>query len=398
MMALRLFVLALCVTLSDGFCMETEEILGLGLLQSNAMRKLPENGSQCTFDTLVAYVHHKTGTTMNVFAERALNQFLIQAGCPKSKYEIRWQGLNDSAKITAPKCFANFVRDPFEMIVSGYLYHRSLGSDIVTEPGFNMWTLSDCDKRDYDEESHGKSFTDLLMACDFDKEKLRNRSYMWDVALNCFQGVPVYDLMNSEGFGGVLGGVLIGLHNFKQTCELMQVHPLIVEGKVPQMFQNETLTTYLNRVDIESGLLFQSMWFAATTWTPMNALHDLAEASSCAINVCLPSFDTQQTCAETWQNVFEKTIGVQGTLLSGMVETAAAACPHGSIGSKVMSRHSVDSAERKNADQPQKELPSNSEMIAKAIELDSKFLNSTSAAVAAKIACQFSVKYKPKAY
>merc|ERR1719379_2912829 len=109
------------------------------------------------------------------------------------------------------------------------------------------------------------------------------------------------------------------------------------------MFQNETVQMYLNRIDVESGLLFNAVVMFDMLAPDMGKVHDRAERSSCAVNVCLGSFDTQSTCKMSWNELFHTTSGVQEPMLSRMVEMAADFCPHGAVGKASVAWHGSDS-------------------------------------------------------
>jgi len=358
MLATCLLVLALTVGpwCADSAGLKESCPLGdeLSLLQVRGHQKSPENGTSCTFEKVVGYMHHKCGTVMNWEVAPVVNSFLQTAGCPQSKYEVRWAaaaGL-DPTTVQAAKCFINFVRDPFEQTVSAYKYHLTQSGD--SEAAVKKRTISEC----------------------------------VDAVPPPYEEFP-------DGFLYPGDGKYDQAHEFWQLCRMVESHPVMVQGQVPKMLQNDTFQSYLRRVDVKTGLLVQAMWNEYVTWTAMGPLHDLAAASSCASSVCLPSFDTQPTCLATWESLWQTTAGVEGALLSGMVNASAACCPNGVIGSVSDSRHNADAVEERNEEFVM-ELPSKPEMVKMIIELDSTFLNGTASALAAKLGCPFSADYNPE--
>lgn len=317
--------------------------------------EMPGNNSRCPLDTLVAYVYHKTGVTLNGQVEQAVESFLAAAGCPASNYELRWTILKDPSKIEPVACFIHFERNPIEAVVSGYKYH--LGSEDPCEEAITTWTLDMCDVL---------NFTTPV-------EPIQGVAKKWPI--------DHFTIQNSHL------DILCGI--WKDDT----LSTLVTEGKVPHMFQNESLRMYLNRVDIESGLLVSAMWTLGTMEIAMETMHDKGEASSCATNVCLNDFDTQRTCAETFQRAFETTTDAQGDILSGMVRAATACCANGVIGEPSHASHNADHVGETFSE---RELPSKPDLVAKVVELDSKYLGGELALMAAKIGCAFSDGYQRK--
>jgi len=145
-----------------------------------------------------------------------------------------------------PACFLHVVRNPFEMLVSGYLYHMS-----QSEP----WL--------------GNTFenVDTLL-----KEKFEE---------------PFCVRHPLEGVSQVFRSSLSGS----------------MSAWLPDAEANETYSQYLQRADLDAGLIAEFIWASNTSLASVLFTDGfLAESQACSINMCINEF--YENCNATWERIF----------------------------------------------------------------------------------------------
>mmetsp|Transcript_30585 Transcript_30585/g.77897 ORF Transcript_30585/g.77897 Transcript_30585/m.77897 type:complete len:405 (+) Transcript_30585:4115-5329(+) len=326
------------------------------------------SASACGHGTIKLLPHHKTGTQMVGEAVELVNKFLQASGCPKTdSLQYNWgvvPMLHSPQVADTGECFLHMERDPYEMVVSGYLYHLT-----TDEP----WVKRAMDKCYADRSACAKRFTD--------GKQVQIEEAMQDMELNW------------------------GLWSLADRCSLWQraysngtcaFHALSATGKVAAPLKKESWQAYLNRVDVDSGLLANAMWFANVTFEPMSALHDLAAASSCSANYCLSHFNV--ACNETWREFFTTAMDAKEPGLSRLVDSVSGSCPavsaHTSVHSTELMRAEVESQDATSAGGLKQDVPPKGELMQRLRELDSTHLDGMLAKLAAKVQCPISEDYK----
>eukprot|EP00413_Alexandrium_margalefii_P025374 CAMPEP_0204574624 /NCGR_PEP_ID=MMETSP0661-20131031/40710_1 /ASSEMBLY_ACC=CAM_ASM_000606 /TAXON_ID=109239 /ORGANISM="Alexandrium margalefi, Strain AMGDE01CS-322" /LENGTH=356 /DNA_ID=CAMNT_0051583167 /DNA_START=55 /DNA_END=1125 /DNA_ORIENTATION=- len=320
----------------------------LSTLQLARVAKFGENSSarqqgtpECNFDTVYMFAHHKTGIALSKDAANAVNEALTSMGCLYSSIMEDWEHwglLQDASALAIPRCFIHFERHPLEVVVSGYLYH------LGTIESWTHWKFALCGEMP-----------------------------RWCPGKGYFCPWGTVDLW--------------GELYWKGLCSLRS-SPLIAAGRMAALLDNETFQEYLIRVDTDSALLANALYFASISWESVRAMHGLAERSCCAVNVCMDSFDT--ACSETWRRAFRIAAGVEEPALSGMVSAASTKCRGGKIGAVHSVKHSGDEESKKSG----KVLPPKSELMARLRALDRELLGGSLEELAGKLGCGVSARYQ----
>jgi len=320
----------------------------ISTLQLSHAAKSGENSSakrhgtpKCNFDTVWIFVAHKMGTELSSMAAGAVNEALISMGCLYSSMSQDWDHrpmFQDASEFAMPRCFIHLERNPFEVVVSGYLYHLGTTEDWI------YWKFARCGEMPRHCEEQGY-----------------------------FCPWGTLDLWAEVYWTGV--------------CSLRS-SPLIAAGRMAAPLDDENFQEYLVRVDFDSGLLANALFFASAVWEPLKMFHDLAEESCCAVNVCFDSFDT--ACNETWRGAFTVVAGVKEPVLSGMVAAASSTCSGGEVGAAHAMAHGADA----QAIASGKFLPANGQLVTRLRALDRELLGGSLEELAGKVGCAIGARYQ----
>mmetsp|Transcript_44645 Transcript_44645/g.74264 ORF Transcript_44645/g.74264 Transcript_44645/m.74264 type:complete len:369 (-) Transcript_44645:73-1179(-) len=282
-------------------------------------------------DRYWVFAQHKTGTMMGMQAVE-----LIKQAIPNIPIEVHsgfGAATNKKAmgNQDANACVLHIARNPFEMLVSGYLYHRSEAE---------AWVQTQFGKAVEADKKHGECGMDWFC------EANRGIAQLWQKSLSG----PVADWLPDAGL-------------------------------------NETFTQYLQRVSVDEGLIAESIWARPFSLGSMNFTSPHFDAHPCAINVCLSEF--YEDCWNTWERVFSAW-KIQKPLSDQMLHAAEDSCPKVS---KIAVEHSSSAAASRMKHSP--EHPPEHEMVTRLKELDRQLLNGQIAELEAQVPhCQVSGKYK----
>jgi len=233
-------------------------------------------------------------------------------------------------------CFLHIVRNPFEMLVSGYLYHKAESED---------WLL----------ETFGQALADYKCdACGADAS--------W----------------KSKAYNGMA-----------QVFNESRNGPL--SDWLPDAQSDERFPDYLNRLGPDRGLVVEYILAREFNLPPMLFTLDWVAQHSCSLNVCLDSFYEQ--CSDVWQRVFQ-TWQIQEPHYSSLLHAVEKSCPHVSNQTLMHSSghlaHEYEQKHEKNDGHPPEH-----ELVNRLRDLDQKWLNGTIAQMEKEMSlCQVSGKYK----
>lgn len=237
----------------------------------------------------------------------------------------------------SPKCIAHISRNPFEVIASGYIYHKA---------GSEAWL--------------GVSFDDAGKDCH------------WEYYMPIKQAVP--DEQKSC-FGTYCKSMAQIMHSS---------HSGSLADFLPDASPSESYSDYLNRVNLTEGLIAESLWVVNSTFAPMRFVHDYAADHPCSTNVCLSEFSDD--CLSSWQRILSAW-EMPEPQYSILLEGAMKSCPRTSQQARDHSSASI--AEESNvAHEPEHE------MVTLLRELDRLHFNGRIAAFEEHLGCPVSGKYK----
>jgi len=290
--------------------------------------------------------HHKSGTVLNRKVGEELQGFLQANGCQSIRSPWRvidrggmrfWRKGYDYAysffsELTGP--LAHFQRNVFEMIVSGYLYHKS---------GAEMWTTARL-----------KSRLDIKEAYRWVESKTNNR----------------------EGW------------NVQYLLGVAAVWSKSVDGTYLLPFDErngESYKQYLNRVPVEVGLLAEFTAASVYSLPHMMSYSYIADREKHARNFCLSDFEgSYDSCASRWRHVMTH-LRYPDAQLSELTSIAATTCPKPSQGPP---EHSV--LQRVHGG------PTPSSLVVLLQDMDAKYLNGTIQKLQDYIGCKLSPAYESK--
>lgn len=226
-----------------------------------------------------------------------------------------------------PVCYAHVARNPFEMVVSGYLYNMA-----ESESWLNEWT-----------------FGQASASLDSHSKQLHERAALAEVFRSSRSG------------------------------------PLA--AWLPEANANETYPDYLKRVDLDAGLLAESIVGSSLSLTPMRLAEDFTESHHCSVHVCFEDFF--ENCSATWNRVLQAW-QIPEPSYDAMLRAATESCPG-------VDPHAVEhssGSQMENMDL--KHVPEHV-MVNRLKELDRLRLNGRIAALEEHVKCHVSGKYKEPA-
>jgi len=284
--------------------------------------------------------HHKTGTVMTKHAAQFMMDALHQAGSTVPHIEstalTMGLALNSSMMQTpAPACFAQVSRNPFEIVVSGYVYHKS-------SPKEELWLptpFGEAVKHDGCEPS----FVNCRMTpfCKYSSDP-----YYW--------------------------------HRRWHSMAQVSRSNLLPDPRI-----NETYAEYLRRVPLDTGLIAEFVWALDSSLRPMLFTQGFTESKPCSTNMCFGDF--YEDCNAAWQRVLGAW-EIPEPHYSEMLQGATRSCPATDPGEE--SHSSVAQSSQSGIEQEPLY-----KMVERLKELDRRILNSTIAAMARQVNCRLTERY-----
>jgi hypothetical protein len=250
--------------------------------------------------------------------------------------------------VNEPACFEHMVRNPFEMLVSGYMYN-SAGSEYWAKMTFAQVIAS-----------ANASCDPLLVDCGIAASKVCQdelKSGQWKT-----------------------GGLSL-LRSITQLYECSRKGPM--SSLLPDAKLTESFMEYLQRVDIDKALIAQFIFASDSSMYPMLFQHDYFKARECSTELCLS--DMYVDCRQQWIDVF-KVWEVPDTYHDDLLKAASTECPNTSEHAE---GHSSDS-KAQNQGLEHEPYPA---MVVQLRHLDQQHLNGTIADIEAKVDCALSSKY-----
>ena len=287
--------------------------------------------------------HHKAGCVMSHIAaaavnkERAINKSVMTVDCSERG---EWQHSDP-----APVCFLHVERNPFEMIVSGYLYHMS---------GAEAWTRrSTMDARNVTATWVGRSHKEWHSLYAFTTLAVRDASVKGHLA-----------------------------------------------AELPEAFGNESYQQYLLRIPPDAGLLAEYVRASQKTLPFLVIAHDAASRSRCSLNVCSSRFEGDRShCREQWHAIFTKLFPSQRRWQVGLLASAAStACLDGSQrdhwhqSEAQMTRYAAERSEGESHALPTARGVS-AGLTQRLLKLDAGLLNHSLAAYSSRLGCELGTRY-----
>eukprot|EP00930_Biecheleria_cincta_P054523 TRINITY_DN4070_c0_g1_i1.p1 TRINITY_DN4070_c0_g1~~TRINITY_DN4070_c0_g1_i1.p1 ORF type:complete len:354 (+),score=40.45 TRINITY_DN4070_c0_g1_i1:127-1062(+) len=196
-----------------------------------------------------------------------------------------------------PSCIAHFNRNPFEVLVSGYMYHKAAAEQwCLWSFNFTLNRVESC-QPDYE---NGQ----MLRFCKGSQTDYWNQTYSNGLA-------RVY----MESREGVFADLL------------------------PDAKLDENFADYLRRVDPDAGLVAQFIWAYNTTFAPMQFTNSYiqSKSQSCSLNVCFE--DINDNCNATWHRILQ-TWQVEEPQRSAMLRGAVGSCPGSLVSAHISETHS----------------------------------------------------------
>lgn len=236
----------------------------------------------------------------------------------------------------SPKCIAHIVRNPFEVVVSGYMYHMG---------GSEAWT--------------GLSFSDADTSC----------NWKWFSPI-----VEEVSQQADDCYGSYCKSVGQVMHNS-------------ISGEasswLPDVDPAETYSEYLSRVNLTAGLIAESLWAVNSSLAPMRFVYDYTEGTTCSTNICLSKF--YDDCESAWRHVLH-TWEIPEPQFAALLTGAMKSCPRTSERAKQHS--SADIAKSSDIAHPPEH-----EMMAVVRKMDRLLFNGRMAALEEHLGCSARGKY-----
>lgn len=237
----------------------------------------------------------------------------------------------------SPKCIAHIVRNPFEVVVSGYMYHMG---------GSEAWT--------------GLPFSNAGTSC----------NWKW------FS--PIVEEVSQEAencYGSYCKSVAQVMHNsFSGEAS----------SWLPDADPSETYSDYLSRVNATAGLVAESIWVVNSSLAPMRFVYDVVEGTTCSLNICLSEF--YDNCESTWRRVLAAW-EIPEPQFTALLEGAMQSCPRTSERAKLHS--SADMAKSSDIAHPPEH-----EMMAITRKMDRLLFSGRMAALEEHLGCPARGKYR----
>lgn len=285
-------------------------------------RSLLNSSEDSRGEEYVLFAHHKSGSTMTLEAASYMMiaiqnltgpsvDFSRYLGSAKSNEEML---RNDNQPIdeNSKTCMLHVSRNPFEVVVSGYLYHMAEGEDWLRQ-------------------SFGQAFEIYSRTPDGCPPNANWQCYVYGGM------VQIIDMSKTPEFAGVL----------------------------PTPTLEESMPHYLKRVGTDAGLLAEAVWASNYSLASMGFTCKYVKSHPCSVNVCFDEF--YENCEKTWKRVLHAW-EVQGPHFEQMFEGAMKSCPGISAST---GPHTSDA----NMEKKGLQHPPEATMMSRLRELDEQYLN-----------------------
>lgn len=272
------------------------------------------------------FAQHKSGSLMTLEAATQIN-FAIEnlPGLLVDFSHTMGSAVYDSEMQTAePTCLLHVARNPFELVVSGYLYHKAQSEDWLDRTFDNV------------------------------TEVIRDTN------------VP-------GGCGPGANWICPAFRGLAQVLSMSRSGP--VAGVIPEALGGESFPEYLRRVDTDAGLIAEAIWASNFSLASMRFTSDFVHRQACSQNVCHNEF--YENCNATWERVLHFW-EIKDPHYSVMLEAAKHSCPNTSPAAREHSSH-VQLEKKNLAHVPEHK------MVQSLRELDERFLNGTLASLEAHL-------------
>mmetsp|Transcript_74183 Transcript_74183/g.135775 ORF Transcript_74183/g.135775 Transcript_74183/m.135775 type:complete len:388 (+) Transcript_74183:53-1216(+) len=341
----------------DGSCDDTVSMLQFRTEHPRTKSsKVPINplGSWVTKDFHMV-VHHKSGTHMAGEAvlgmQMALSSYLPIYWAPPL-IDGPWTTLGiapseEMMQTPTPACHVHMARNPFELIVSDYMYH--MGN---AEP---EWT-------------EDVKFGDTLDLADCPPILVGGR--MSQFCVTSRGDVQPYWLSQW----------LTGIKNVYHRSRSGNL-----SAWLPDVKADESWAEYLQRVDSDAGLIANAIWTFSTSLPQLQFNKDYMDSQPCSLNVCFNEW--YDDCNAAWSRVLTAW-QIEEPGYAAMLAGAKKSCPEGNI---FADEHSSDYNMKERG--VQAEEPS-WRMVKRLKELDLLLFNGSIASLEKHITCPVSGKYK----
>mmetsp|Transcript_114560 Transcript_114560/g.203046 ORF Transcript_114560/g.203046 Transcript_114560/m.203046 type:complete len:388 (+) Transcript_114560:55-1218(+) len=300
-------------------------------------------------------VQHKSGTVMSYQAAygmlNALAGYLPVYWAPPI-IDVPWLSLGiapseELMQTPTPACHVHMARNPFELIVSDYMYH--MGN---AEP---EWT-------------EDVKFGDTLDLDDCPAMLIDGRMSQYCLTPGGARQPYWLSLW------------LKGIENVYHRSRSGNL-----SAWLPDVMANESWSGYLQRVDTDAGLIANVIWTSTTTMPALKTSHDFMESQPCSLNVCFNEW--YDDCNAAWSRVLTAW-QIEEPGYAAMLAGAKKSCPEGNI---FADEHSSDYNMKERG--VQAEEPS-WRMVKRLKELDLLLFNGSIASLEKHITCPVSGKYK----
>lgn len=277
----------------------------------------------------IMFAQHKSGTVMGLEARDYLNKAL--ADTPQIKV-IMDQYMGSAINETEMNhenntCLLHIGRNPFEMVVSGYLYHKAEAED---------WL----------EETFGSAVE-------------KNNSCPAPSYWTCWATKGIADVFR-ESHSGPFSDWL------------------------PDANPDETLPGYMQRVDLDAGLIAEFILARDLSLTSLGFTQDYVSNHSCAVNACHHEF--YENCEGAWQRIFDSW-QIQEPMYTRMLAAVLDSCPETSH--RVWTHSSSNQSHEANLEHPPLH-----DLLVKLRELDRTVLDSYIADLEEHVhECQVTARY-----
>jgi hypothetical protein len=243
------------------------------------------------------------------------------------------------------------VRNPFEMLVSGYLYNAA-GSEpwmkMTFEQSIAKWNAN-CDP--------------ILVDCGISASKACQEE------VKTAQYVPV---------GGLVRSVT-------QLYACSRSGPMA--SLLPDAQLDETFQEYMTRANPDEALIAQFIYASDSTLYPMLFQHGYFQEHNCAKNLCFSSLYTD--CKKQWSSVL-KVWETPDVYFNDLLEAAVSQCPGNS---EKAEKHSSEHMQETNGGVEHRE---DHTMVVQMRHLDREHLNGTVSGLETTLECPLGYKYSIK--
>lgn len=233
--------------------------------------------------TYLFFAHHKSGSLMTLEAVRQMNTSLGDlSGLSVDFSRLLGQAVWPSEMLfNEPRCLLHVVRNPFELVVSGYLYHMAESEDWLRTHTF--------------------------------------RRALYYVRKNRVR----------DGCTPKVGWMCLVLRGLAQVYRMSRAGP--TARLLPTAQDNETFSQYLQRVEAKSGLLAEAIFSSNYSLASMRFTSDVVSSRPCSMNVCFEQF--YDDCNAVWKRVLQAW-NIKDPHYSKMLRGAMKSCPDKSKGAK----------------------------------------------------------------